>query len=165
MDKGAIIDQCRAIGAESFAANIPEYCGVISVRPSAHVRLNIVEHEEAKLDMNLLDLALVGAQVQNIDAVAADVARGFKSAAVVSKVEPGQVVIDIRHPLEIEQRPLPLDGQLSLVIPFYSLSSRFAGLDQTQHYLLYCGRGVMSQLHAAHLHDQGFTNVGVFSLS
>lgn len=164
MDKGAIIDQCRAIGAEHFSAAIPEYCGVISVRPSAHLRLSKVEAEEARMDGKVLADALMKAKVQSIDSVMRDVERGVAQVAEVSSPAPDQVVVDIRHPNERELRPLRLSGAhiAPLAIPFYSLNSEFSQLDRSRQYLLYCAKGVMSQLHAAHLRDAGFENVGVY---
>lgn len=171
MDKGEIIDRCRAIGAEEFSANIPEYCGVISVRPSAHLKLHKVESQEALMDMQVLDDALEQAVVQSIDAVMADVEEGVEEVEPVDAPLSGQVVIDIRHPNERELRPLrvvwseeSLDEQKNAVveIPFYSLSSQFDQLDSAVTYLLYCDKGVMSQLHAVHLRDEGYDNVGVY---
>lgn len=162
MDKGDIINVCRQIGAEDFAANIPEYCGVISVRPSAHLRLHKVEAEEANMDMAVLERALQRATAQNIDAVMRDVAKGCKEAETLDAVSENEVVLDIRHPNERELKPLVLDGQEVLAIPFYSLNSRFESLDASKTYLLYCDKGVMSQLHANHLLDAGHENVGVF---
>lgn len=161
MDKGAIIDQCRAIGAEDFAANMPEYCGVISVRPSAHLRLHKVEEQEALMDMSMLELALERTVMQSIDTVMADVDAGAPQVVPVDRVEPSQVVIDIRHPQERELRPLSGD-HATIEIPFYSLNSQYQELEQDKEYLLYCDKGVMSQLHAAHLKDEGYTNIGVY---
>lgn len=162
MDKGAIIDQCRAIGAEEFAANIPEYCGVISVRPSAHLRLHKVEQQEALMNMDVLEQALARTSVQSIDEVIADVERGITQIREVDKVGQEQVVIDIRHPHERELRPLKLEPHRVVEIPFYGLNKQFEQLEQTKQYLLFCDKGVMSQLHAAHLLDEGYTNVGVY---
>lgn len=164
MDKGAIIDQCRAIGAEHFAASIPEYCGIISVRPSAHLRLDKVEAEERRMDMGILDAALAKASVQPIDAVMRDVQRGINQIEEVKVATAHQVVIDIRHPHERDVRPLRMRKQAvaPLQIPFYSLNTEFPRLDASRQYLLYCAKGVMSQLHAAHLRDAGFDNVGVY---
>lgn len=164
MDKGAIIDQCRAIGAEHFAAAIPEYCGVISVRPSAHLRLDKVEAEERRMDPQVLHDALAKAKVQPIDSVMKNIERGMHQVVEVSAPTADQVVIDIRHPNERELRPLRLldDQTEPLEIPFYSLNNEFPQLDESRHYLLYCAKGVMSQLHAAHLQDAGFKNVGVY---
>jgi thiamine biosynthesis protein ThiI len=35
-------------------------------------------------------------------------------------------------------------------------------LDPRKTYLLYCDKGVMSKLHAAHLVEQGFSNIKVY---
>lgn len=162
MDKGDIINQCRAIGAEDFAANIPEYCGVISVRPSARLKSYKVIEEEAKLSPEALQAALDGVKVQLIDSVMADVELGVQAAEVLNEVPPGYVVVDIRHPNDIDIKPLGLESSQVVAIPFYSLTSRFVELDKNKTYLLYCDKGVMSQLHAAHLLDEGFTNIGVY---
>ncbi len=162
MDKGDIIDQCRAIGAEEFAASMPEYCGVISVRPSAHLKHYKVDTEESKMDMTVLERALERTEVQSIDEVIADVKRGVAPVETVADPTAEATVIDIRHPNEVELRPLVVENSPVLLIPFYSLNKRFAELEPSRRYLLYCDKGVMSQLHASHLRDEGFANVGVY---
>src|SRR5690625_6858535 len=42
MDKGDIIDMSRRIGTETFAAEIPEYCGALSLRTPTTARLPYV---------------------------------------------------------------------------------------------------------------------------
>ena len=71
------------------------------------------------------------------------------------------VVIDIRHPDEVEDHPLTLSGE-TLTIPFFSLKTQFYKLDASKQYLLYCEKGVMSKLHAMYLAEEGFANVGVY---
>ena len=164
MDKGAIIDQCRAIGAEHFAAQIPEYCGVISVRPSAHLRVAKVEDEEARMNDQVLTQALERARIEPIDSIMASVAQSVSRVEVHQNAGAHHRIIDIRHPHERDLHPLnPLDVSAApLTIPFYSLNNEFPTLDTSKVYLLYCARGVMSQLHAAHLRDAGHENVGVY---
>ena len=78
-------------------------------------------------------------------------------------------VIDIRHPDEAEMNPLILEGgnqpRERLNIPFYELRSGLADLDKNKYYLLYCGKGTMSRLHAANLMGEGFANVAVLDLA
>jgi thiamine biosynthesis protein ThiI len=164
MDKGAIIDQCRAIGAEHFAAQVPEYCGVISVRPSAHLRASKVETEEARMDDKVLANALQRARIDPIDAVMGDIDRSLAHVEIHKTTNAQHRVIDIRHPQERELYPLELpDGaDAPLTLPFYRLNSEFPQLDTSKFYLLYCTKGVMSQLHAVHLRDAGHENVGVY---
>ncbi|ACR13621.1 thiamine biosynthesis/tRNA modification protein ThiI [Teredinibacter turnerae T7901] len=164
MDKPEIIRLSREIGAEEFSANIPEYCGVISVKPSAKVRLDRLEAQEAQFDFSRLENAIEQSRVQPIDAVMEDLRNPQAEVEAVAQLQPGDRIIDIRHPTEIDMRPLalPADTDAALEIPFYSLSTRFAELAREGRYLLYCDKGVMSQLHARHLRDDGATNVAVY---
>lgn len=161
MDKGDIINISRKIGTESFAASMPEYCGVISVNPSTRAKLHKVEFEESRFDMAVLERAIDERRAQNIDEIVDELDADL-TVPVVGDVNAGQIVIDIRHPDEQEANPLKLDGIEILTIPFYSLNHNFANLDMSKQYYLYCQKGVMSQLHAANLKDAGKLNVGVY---
>lgn len=162
MHKPDIIRYAREIGTEDFSANIPEYCGVISVKPSAHVNIKKLEAEEAEFDFTILDRAVDDAKVQAIDEVMVTKAEKPKSPPSVSELGPEYAVIDIRHPMEVERAPLLLPDNHVLAIPFYALNTRIEELDQANHYALYCDKGVMSRLHAAHLRDQGRSNICVY---
>jgi len=162
MDKGSIIDIARAIGAEHFAANIPEYCGVISVKPSAHLKAAKVLAQEQLMDEAILHRALRDAQVQDIDKVMQDVAAGSIAIERVSAPSAYDTIIDIRHPDEQEHKPRDFSPTPNLLIPFYQLSQKFSALDASRRYLLYCDRGVMSELHAQTLAQAGVRNVGVY---
>lgn len=162
MDKRDIIDCARQIGAEELCASIPEYCGVISVRPSAKTRLERVELQEEKIATAALEHALEATQVQSIDEVMQG-GQTVEPAETRAYLLPGEMVIDIRHPDERERKPLSLgSNNAQKHIPFYRLNSEFDALDPEVRYMLYCEKGVMSGLHAAHLCDQGHANVGVF---
>ncbi|MAZ87980.1 MAG: tRNA 4-thiouridine(8) synthase ThiI [Cellvibrionaceae bacterium] len=161
MDKGEIIDVARKIGTEEFSAAIPEYCGVISRKPTTRAQEDRVAHEESKFDMSVLEKAVETRRMLPIDHVVDDLAADVQVEAQ-SIVASGQVVIDVRHPDEEELRPLQLEEVEILKIPFFRLSGSFANLDKSQHYLLYCDKGIMSQLHAANLKDDGYHNVGVY---
>ncbi len=161
MDKGEIIDLARKIGTETFAAHMPEYCGVISVSPTTRAKLAKVIEEEAKFDNLLLENALAHRKHQTIDTVMNDLDDDLTVIAV-SCVQAGQTVIDIRHPDEAIAQPLRMEGVTILQLPFYALSKQFNVLDPQQQYFLYCQKGVMSQLHAANLKDEGHSNVGVY---
>jgi len=167
LDKRDIIQLSRDIGTETFSANVPEYCGVISVKPTTAARLHRVEAQEAKFNFDLLDQALAQREVCAVQ----DLAEKFEAEAQLSnetqvpietQLPGGARVIDIRHPDEIELRPLALQEAEQVQIPFYKLNREFAQLDSGVYYLLYCGKGIMSQLHAAHLKDAGYSNVGVY---
>ncbi len=159
--KQDIIDQADQIGTGNFARHMPEYCGVISVNPKTAAKRNRVEYEEQQFDMAILERALENARMVPIDRVIDELGQGVEIEEV-SQALAGQVVIDIRHPYEQDDRPLSLPGIEVQTLPFYALNSRFKELDYTRQYLLYCDKGVMSRLHAHHLLSEGHANVRVY---
>ncbi|ROQ18608.1 [ThiS-adenylate] sulfurtransferase [Marinimicrobium koreense] len=161
MDKRDIIQLSRDIGTETYSANVPEYCGVISVRPTTNAKLHRVESEEARFDFTVLERALEDRAQTPIHHLV-DAGETELDVAVEPQVGEGDVVIDIRHPDEAGLKPLALTGDQLLEIPFFRLNGQFGKLDPQRRYLLYCEKGVMSQLHAAHLMDAGHRNIGVY---
>src|SRR5690606_40985067 len=163
MDKGDIIDIARAIGTDVFAANMPEYCGVISVRPTTRARRDRVVHEETAFDMVVLEQAIAQRREENIDSLLMDKGDLDQAAVAIHRVpQPGAVVIDIRHPDEISRLPLRAGNATILEIPFFALDKTYDRLDEGCQYMLYCDRGVMSRLHAELLREKGFTNISVY---
>ncbi len=188
-DKQDIIDLARRIGTEEFSKNIPEYCGVISVKPTTRARADRIEREEQRFNFEVLEKAVAERQGQLIDQIVLDTEVQQATVEVTSEPAENSVVIDIRHPEEEEMRPLVLERVLERVlegvlervlervpekvpekvpanveiqkIPFYQLNTALPGMDPAKHYLLYCEKGIMSQLHAAYLQDEGYSNIGV----
>ncbi|MGE4260292.1 tRNA uracil 4-sulfurtransferase ThiI [Shewanella sp.] len=162
MDKQDIINESRKIGTEDFAKSMPEYCGVISQRPTVKAVLAKVEAEELKFSPDLLDKVLEAAEVIDIREIPKAMDTKVTETETVSSVAAEQVVLDIRAPEEEERRPLQVAGAEVQHIPFFKLSSAFAELDSSKTYLLYCERGVMSKLQALYLLEQGYQNVKVY---
>ena len=161
MDKPDIIEISRQIGAFEFASAMPEYCGVISDKPTTHAKRDRVEREEAEFDFETLDRALEQAEVISIDEIVEN--RNINAEIeALTRVEPNQTLVDIRPPREQERKPLNMPGCDIRVIPFYKLESEFPNLESGREYLLYCDKGVMSQMHAQHLLEQGYNNVKVY---
>lgn len=160
-DKNDIIDIARAIGTEEFAASMPEYCGVISVKPTTRAREDKVVAEEANFDFTVLEQAVANSRVQNIDEVM-EVDANAIDVEIFQSPQPGATILDIRHPDEVEMRPLPIQGVTVAALPFFALQNKFQHLEQSSSYLLYCEKGVMSRLHAELLLEQGFQNVAVY---
>ncbi len=159
-DKEDIIRVAAAIGTEQFAANIPEYCGVISVNPTTRARPEKVEAEEKHFDMAVLQRAIEAARIETIDEISDQDLQKSDVEVLTVPLADG-VVVDIRHPSEEELSPLQLDAPVKK-IPFYELHSRMAELDQARVYMLYCDRGAMSRLHAGHLLKSGHSNIKVY---
>ncbi|RNL67173.1 tRNA uracil 4-sulfurtransferase ThiI [Zhongshania marina] len=161
MDKLDIIKVAAQIGTEEFAANMPEYCGVISVKPTTRAKPEKIAAQEANFDFAVLERAIAAADFINIDELA-DEDKTVVDVEVLSIPVSGSVILDVRHPDEVDAKPLNLDNADVQAVPFYELHRRFVELDQSRNYLLYCEKGVMSRLHASHLVEQGFTNVKVY---
>ena len=163
-DKQDIIDKARDIGTIHFAETMPEYCGVISDRPTVKADVAFVEAEESKIDMSLIEElaeASVWMDIRDIPEDTKEMIGG--DVEITDYAASNEVVVDIRAQDEIDAKPLVTDKP-HLTIPFFKISSEFANLDQTKTYLLYCEKGVMSKMQAMCLKDQGFQNVKVFRL-
>ncbi|WP_116367958.1 tRNA uracil 4-sulfurtransferase ThiI [Parahaliea mediterranea] len=160
-DKEDIVNMATEIGTRDFAANMPEYCGVISVNPTTRARLERVRAEEARFDMAILDRALAGARQTRIDRLA-DEELERVGVEVLSVPLAGATIIDIRHPDEEALAPLQVNAEVAK-IPFYQLHARAAQLPRDKTYMLYCGKGVMSRLHASHLLADGVLPVKVYA--
>ncbi|WP_432697686.1 tRNA uracil 4-sulfurtransferase ThiI [Marinobacterium sp. YM272] len=161
MDKPDIIEYSRQIGAFEFASAMPEFCGVISDKPTTAARKDRVEREESAFDDEVLDRAVEATEVISIDEIVENQNINSEIQAL-TRVEANQVIIDIRAPHEEERKPLNLPGCEILKIPFYNLEQGVTALDSEREYLLYCEKGVMSQMHAQHLVEKGYANIGVY---
>lgn len=161
-DKEDIIDLSRVIGTEDFAKVMPEYCGVISKKPTVKAVKSKLEAEEEKFDFSILEQVVYGARVMDIRDIEKETQEQVPEVELVAAVEEHAIVLDIRSPDEEDESPLIIDGVEVKHLPFYKLATKFGDLDQSKSYLLYCDRGVMSRLQALYLKDQGFNNVKVY---
>lgn len=161
MNKDEIIDTADRIGAYWMAANMPEYCGVLSERPTTRARKGRTERDEAFLDDAVLDAAVANRTMTPVDQILESEV-GVDDVPRVNTPSQGDVIIDIRHPGEVADAPLTLTNNEIRSIPFYELNQRSAELDISTRYLLYCDEGSMSTLHAGHLIAEGYHNVVVY---
>jgi len=160
-DKGDIVATSHRIGAFEFAESMPEYCGIISTKPVTRGTKQKAEESELEFDFAVLDQAVADTQITKIhDLAEADTKA--PEVEVLSAPLYQSTIVDIRHPDEIDQRPLDVDTNNVVEIPFFKLYKQAESLDKKQHYMLYCARGVMSKLHAGHLKAEGFDNVSVY---
>lgn len=165
IDKAEIIETSRLIGTHDFAAAMPEYCGVISKKPTTRAVLSEVEATEANFDMALIDKVVEEAEVIDVRKIEEQAVEEVQEVEQVTELPSEAIVIDIRAPEEEEDNPLEL-GELEVVtIPFFKIATKFADLDQSKEYYLYCDKGVMSRLQALLLHEHGYMNVKVYRKS
>jgi thiamine biosynthesis protein ThiI len=161
-DKEDIIDLSREIGTEDFAKTMPEYCGVISRKPTVKAVKAKLEAEEEKFDFSILEQVVYDARVMDIRDIGKESEQEAPEVELVDAVHEHAIVLDIRSPDEEDENPLEIDGVEVTHLPFYKLGTKFGDLDQSKTYLLYCDRGVMSRLQALYLKEQGFDNVKVY---
>lgn len=161
-DKEDIIDLSRKIGTEEFARVMPEYCGVISRKPTIKAVRAKLEAEEEKFDFSILDKVVSEARVMDIRDIEKQSQEEVPDVEQVAAVQEHATVLDIRSAEEEEENPLEIDGVEVHHLPFFKLATKFGDLDQSKTYLLYCERGVMSRLQALYLKEQGFNNVKVY---
>ena len=158
MNKPEIISIADSIGTRHFAENMPEYCGVISQNPITHGSYKRMQKEASRFNYEVLDKAVKEAQHIYVDEVL-DSVKDLAAIEVVSDLESDDfVVIDIRAEEECIETTCK-----SIKIPFYKLKTEFDKLPQDQEYLLYCEKGIMSQLHAQYLQDaKAYKNIRVY---
>ena len=161
-DKQDIIDCAREIGTAELSETIPEYCGVISQRPTVKAVMKKIEKEEAKFDLSLIEKVVLEANVLDIRDIAKAAQKEVPEVESVSDFADDEVILDIRSSDEEEESPLEIEGVEIKHLPFFKLASGFEKLPQDKTYLLYCDRGVMSQLQALYLKEAGFSNVKVY---
>ena len=157
MNKPDIMQMADEIGTRRFAESMPEYCGVISKNPITHGSFKRMEKEAKRFDYEVLNKAVEDAQTIYVDEIIDDVT----SAApieVISELNDDFVVIDIRTEADCIETSCE-----SIKIPFHKLKSEFKKLPKDKEYLLYCEKGIMSQLHAQYLRDaEDAKNVRVY---
>jgi len=161
-DKQEIIDIARAIGTEDFAKTIPEYCGVISKKPTVKAVLSKVEAEEDNFDFSILDKVVEETRIFDVRDIGQETEKEITAVEMVDQIDSSATVLDIRSPEEEDENPLEIDGVDVQHLPFYKLATQFGDLDQSKDYYLYCDQGVMSKLQALYLIDNGFKNVKVY---
>jgi len=158
VNKPEIIEIANKIGTQRFAENMPEYCGVISKNPITHGSYKRMAKEAQRFNYEVLDKAVEDAKTIFVDEVIEDVTQDAPIEIVNDLTTGEYVVIDIRG----EEKTIETSCE-SLNIPFYKLKTEFKKLPQDKEYLLYCEKGVMSQLHAQYLCDaEGCKNVRVY---
>ena len=148
MNKPDIMAIADSIGTRYFAENMPEYCGVISQNPIIHGSFKRMEKEAKRFNYEVLDKAVEDAQHIYVDEIVNDI-NELEAVEVVQDLSSGEyTVIDIRAEDECIQTSCE-----SIKIPFHKLKTEFEKLPQDKNYLLYCEKGIMSQLHAQYLRD------------
>ena len=137
------------IGTRHFAGSMPEYCGVISQNPIVHGSFKRMGKIAKKFNYEVLDKAVEDSKRIWVHDIVDDV-KNLQAVEIIEDLTLNDfTVIDIREEDECIKTSCE-----SMKIPFHKLKSEFPKLDKDKEYLLYCEKGVMSQLHAQYLRDE-----------
>jgi thiamine biosynthesis protein ThiI len=137
---------------------MPEYCGVISQNPIIHGSFKRMEKIVKKFDYEVLNKAVKDSKQIYVHEVIEDVNRLEAVEIIQDLTLDDYVVIDIRE----EEECIKISCE-TIQIPFHKLKTEFPKLPKDKEYLLYCEKGIMSQLHAQYLRDaEACTNVRVY---
>jgi len=157
-NKPEIIQIAQKIGTKSFAESMPEYCGVISQNPVTHGSYKRLEKVIKAFDYSVLQDAISSAKSIYVDEIIDDINQKAPIEIVTNPAK-DDIIIDIRS----EEDTLQHSNKV-LKIPFYNLKKEFQKkLSKNDNYLLYCQKGIMSQLHAQYLKDENIApNIKVY---
>lgn len=157
MNKEEIMSIADDIGTRHFAEAMPEYCGVISKNPVIASSFHRAVSESNKFDEAVLDQALAAIDITPVDQLIEQIVQ-VSPVEVITNILADDVLVDIRT--EQQRAQAPIDN--AVVIPFYELKQYAKKWSSDKRYLLYCQQGVMSQLHAQYLRDEGLNQVYVY---
>jgi thiamine biosynthesis protein ThiI len=149
MNKPEIMSIANDIGTRRFAESMPEYCGVISQNPIIHGSFKRMEKIAKKFDYEVLNKAVEDSKHIYVHDIVNDI-NNLEAVEVIKDLTLDTfIVIDIREEAQCIETVCE-----SMMIPFHKLKSEFPKLDKNKEYLLYCEKGIMSQLHAQYLRDE-----------
>jgi thiamine biosynthesis protein ThiI len=161
LNKEEIIKTAETIGTAKFSEQIPEFCGAVSDKPATAAKLENVLEEEAKFDMSLISEALIERKVTKSSDFNKE---SVKNQVITSSfLEKNDIVIDIREEKEAKAKPLLLEKNELLKIPFTKLKTEAKKLKKEKNYLLYCSSGTLSKSQAESLNLEGHQNIKVYT--
>lgn len=162
-DKDDIINISKKIWTYDYSASMPEYCGVISDKPSTAAKLEDVLAEEEKLVEWIIERAFENRKTQKLVDLLDDIWElDIKTLEEVNLIWEWEIVIDLREENNIKKSPLRIDETKKLEIPFYEINIKFRDLDKEKTYLFYCDKWVLSKMHWLYLKEHWYDNIKIY---
>jgi thiamine biosynthesis protein ThiI len=165
-NKQEIVNISKEIWTYDFACSMPEYCWIISDKPSTGASLEDILEAEKDIDDSILKKAFQNRKIEFISEIGENYEKTKQEEIkTVSEIKKHEILIDIRNPEEIKTHPLAPSllrrGEI-LEIPFFDINRKFKDLDKTKTYLFYCEKWILSNLHALYLKELWFDNIKIF---
>lgn len=143
-DKEEIIARARMIGTAALSEQVKEYCAIAPGKPVTAASERRVGHEEAKMDLSVLDAALNNLKVLDVRSLTAmDLVSPY---IFTNEIPPDAVLIDCRT--DAQFRAWHVRGAIHR--EEWELARDFKKLDKGRKYVLYCAHGMQS----AHLAEK-----------
>ena len=161
-NKQEIINISKEIWTYNFACNMPEYCWVISDKPTTKASLSDILEQEEKIAESVLEKAIENLKIEFVSDIIEKYSDIESEIELTYLPEKNDIIIDIREEDDIKKRPLKIENNEILNITFFKINNEFEKLDQTKTYLFYCDKWVLSNLHWLYLKEKWFNNIKVF---
>jgi len=147
-NKDEILHHARQIGTYDLSKVVGEYCAMVPSKPATAAALDVVEAQEGKLDLDLLERAVADRRIFNLQNLEAG-QLGLPDLEM-EKIPAGATVVDLRTLAEF--KTWHVDDALHL--EFGKALESYPNFDRSLTYVLYCEIGLKSA-HLAELMREG----------
>jgi thiamine biosynthesis protein ThiI len=149
-NKEEIIRSAEQIGTFELSKVVGEYCHLVPRRPATAAAADVVEGEEARIDLSVLERAVAGRTVFDL--------RGLDEAGLalpqleVTRVPADALLLDLRPQTRFDSWHHPDAVRLD----FAQALRAWPSFDRSRTYLLYCDFGLLSAHLAEMMRKAGF---------
>ena len=149
-NKEEIIRLAEQIGTFELSKVVDEYCDLVPRRPATGASLDTVEHEEAQMDLSVVDRVVASRTVFDLRQL--DEAGLSLPEIEASTVPDDAVVVDLRPRAQFDTWHHPDAVRLE----FAQALQAWQSFDRAKSYLLYCDFGLLSAHLAEMMRKGGF---------
>ncbi|MDJ0852575.1 MAG: tRNA uracil 4-sulfurtransferase ThiI [Myxococcota bacterium] len=149
-NKEEIIRLTERIGTFELSKVVDEYCDLVPRRPATGASLEAVEHEEAQMDLSVLERAVAARTVFDLRNL--DEARLSIPDIEATHIPEDAVVVDLRTRDQFQTWHHPDAVRLE----FSQAVQAWSSFDRSKSYLLYCDFGLLSAHLAEMMRKGGF---------
>ena len=149
-NKEEIVERARRIGTFDLSAAVGEYCDLLPKNPSTHSKRTVIEAEEQRVDLDLLDQAV--AAHRSIDLRSLDADEIGAKQLEIDHVPEGAAVLDLRSRQAFDTWHHPR----AMFFDYGQALRGYPTFRKDTPYLLYCEVGLKSAHLAELMQQDGF---------
>ena len=149
-NKEAIIARAEHIGTFELSKVVGEYCDLVPSKPATAARFDVIEAQEARMDLSVLHTAVDHARKFDLR----DMGRAQLEIPEleIERLPPGAALIDLRSKAEFASWHHPD----ALWLEFQAAVDAYASFERDRPYVLVCQYGLMSAHLAERMRKDGF---------